>query len=308
VACSDLRNDLEAYVLGALQDDEALDVGRHIEACTDCAGIVNAYRSVVDELALAVPVYKARPRLREMVLGAAGAARPVTPAYLVHSSRWWAAAAAVFLVFGIGAIVWAVTLSMRSERLADQAAELQVKIASIELENARLAALSELSASDRERLLAFQTQLSTTQSQLSTTKSEQRRLADSLADQETLILLALDPALEPTELRGTSLAPAASCRYVWSAERELGALTCSRLPSTNSRYFELWMVRDGQLISGGQFTSQDGVAQHLIKLAPDQDDDHEITDIWVTLEVKVTPEFPSTDVVLVQQPAASATR
>jgi hypothetical protein len=298
VDCREIRLDLEAYSLGALEGREARRVERHLKDCRDCAGLARAYRVAVDQLPYAVPIYRPGPRLRQIVLGSVGALRPsLSPAALVRGSRWWAAAAVVFLAVGIGAIAWAASLS--------------AEVRELKADNARLAELTHLSEAQRAALLRFQSELFSTQTQLYTTQSAQERLVKAQEEQNTLIVLALDPALEPTELGGTEIAPQASCRYVWSAQQSLGALTCTNLPSTNVYAYQLWIDRGNDIISGGVFTpTREGSAQHLVKMGPNYDEGYgePFRDMWVTLETSSDARNPSEDVVLVTQPAQNASR
>src|SRR5439155_2571618 len=173
----------------------------HLASCPECADLARAYRVAVEHLAFAAPLYKAPRRLKDVVLGGAGGLRPrLTLGTFIHGSRWWAAAAAVFLAVAIGGMTWAVILSA-------QVRDLQEK-------NGQLAELTQLDSAQRTALLRLQ-------SDLASTKTQQRQMASTLEEQSTLIVLALGPDLIPTELQGTSMAPDANCRYVWSTKQGL---------------------------------------------------------------------------------------
>lgn len=288
--CTDYEEDIEAYCLGALDDVTGKRLAAHIEQCDSCSEQVRAYRFAVDYLALSVPVYRAPSRLKDRVMGAVGAYKPnLSPRALVQSSRWWAAVAVIFLAFGIGSITWAFTLSGRIDNLRD--------------DNLRLAELTQLSAEQRAALLR-------TQSDLNSAIGEQRRMVSTLEEQATLIILALDPDLIPTELQGTNLAPGATCRYVWSTKQSLGALTCQSLPSIGfTLTYDLWLAKGEHVINAGTFAPRpDGTAQLLVKLPPNAPEGP-VTNMWVTLEsASPTLSRPTGEVVLNQSPSHQAAR
>jgi hypothetical protein len=290
VNCEDYQEDIEAYVLGALDDVTARRLRVHAAECATCEERVRAYRFAVDYLALSAPVQRAPIRLKERVMGMVGVYRPrITPRMLLQSSRWWAAAAVLFLAFAIGSIVWAFSLSSRVDDLR--------------ADNQRLAELTQLDADQRNALLRLQ-------SELNSTRNEQRRMVTTLEEQATLIVLALDPDLIPTELQGTTLAPTSSCRYVWSTQQALGALTCQNLPAIGfTLTYDLWMLKGGQVIHAGAFSPRpDGTGQLLVKLPPNTPEGP-VDNIWVTLEsASPLANRPSSEVILNRAPSHQAAR
>jgi anti-sigma-K factor RskA len=62
-----------AYVLGALEPEEAQAFRRHMEGCLVCRDEVAAFQQVADALPMAAPQYQVPKRLRRRVLGAARA-------------------------------------------------------------------------------------------------------------------------------------------------------------------------------------------------------------------------------------------
>jgi hypothetical protein len=253
--------------------------------------LVRSYAGSIGQIAFSAPLIKAPPRLKERVLGSVGAFRPtVTPVTLVRASRWWAAAAAVFLAFGIGAIAWAIVLSNQVDRLKQ--------------DNAHLAELTQLDAQQRAALLRLE-------SDLNSAKNKQSQMETTLAEQGTLLVLALDPDVIPTNLQGTSVAPDASCRYVWSTKQTLGGLTCSKLPAISfTLTYQLWAVRGDKATSMGTFSPRaDGSAQLLYKPSGDSAGSGPITNMFVTLEVASQgPKQPSAEVVLARSPDPQAAR
>jgi anti-sigma-K factor RskA len=290
--CGRVREDIEAYVLGALDAVSGRRVETHINECSSCRDIVRSYVSTIDELPFSVSIVKAPPRLKERVLGSVGALRPiVTPVSLVRASRWWAAAAAVFLAFGIGGVVWAIIMSQQVDRLRQ--------------DNAHLAELTQLDAQQRAQLLQIE-------SEVSRAKTQQAQLENTVAEQGTLLVLALDPDVIPTELIGTSIAPNATCRYVWSTKQSLGGLTCAKLPAISfTLSYQLWVVRGDKATSMGTFTPRaDGSAQLLYKPSGEGGGaGGPITSMFVTLETAApVSRQPSAEVVLSRAPEEQAAR
>ena len=286
--CAAIREDIEAYALGALEDRERRRFEAHLTTCPACADMARAYRVAVEHLVFAAPLYKAPRRLKDVVLGGAGLHPNVTIGSLVRGSRWWAAAAAVFLALAIGGLTWAVVLSSQVHDLQDQ--------------NGKLAELTQLDSAQRSALLRLQ-------NDLASTKNQQRQMASTLEEQSTLIVLALDPELVPTELQGTSVAPDAGCRYVWSTKQSLGALTCQNLPSIGtSLSYEFWALKGDKTVSLGAFAPRnDGTASLLVKPRPDAPGAP--ANMWITLEFSSgSGGRPSSEVVLRQTPPPQASR
>src|SRR5262249_43816257 len=158
-----------------------------------------------------------------VVMGGAVGVRPRFGIGPLRGSAWWAAAAAVFLALALGGMTWSFLLSKQGHELEDK--------------NGKLAELSPLHSAQRAARPPRP-------SGLYSTKTQQKQMASTLEEQSTLIVLALDPDLVPTELEGTSMAPEASCRYVWSTKQSLGALTCRALPSLSTVLtYEFWAVK-----------------------------------------------------------------
>lgn len=288
--CYKYRDDLEALALRALEPEEEASVRLHLRDCGDCSEIVESYRLAVEHLSLAVPTYRARGRLKGRVMGGLGAP-PVWSVAAVFQRRRWlaaAAAAAVFVV-AIGATAWAISLSAEVRELRET--------------NEGLEVLTELDAQQRQALL-------TLEGALNSARNEQRKLVTTLEEQATLLIVALDPDLLPTELKGTSLAPGASCDYVWSEKQSIGALTCKELPGTSFGVnYELWATRGDKTVPVGTFVPRtDGTAQLLVKFP--QDLAGPVTDLWVTLERQSSAvrSSPLGSVILSRSPEQQAAR
>jgi anti-sigma-K factor RskA len=98
------RDDIAAYLLGALDDREAAELERHVDDCPTCREELDRLRPGIEALPEAVPQHDPPPALKASVMSAVEReARPVRP-----RARWhlrlrplYAATAAVVLAIGI---------------------------------------------------------------------------------------------------------------------------------------------------------------------------------------------------------------
>jgi hypothetical protein len=282
VKCEGIRENLEAFALGALDLDEAQAVEAHLPGCRECSEIVRAYRMAIDHLALAVPLTKAPPRVKDRVLGGIGALRPL-PVPRVLTTRWaMSAAAAVLVAVAVGGIAWAIMLSSQVDRLRQ--------------DNAILAELSQLDAAQRVDLLRLR-------GDINSAKTEQGRMSRILEEYSTLLTVALDPDLVPTDLQGTALAPNSRCSYVWSSKQGSGALTCRGLPqAATGLTYELWAIKGERTVAAGSFNPRaDGTAALLVKFPAEAEGP--IVHLWVTQEPTGTARTRPSNDVLLERPA-----
>jgi anti-sigma-K factor RskA len=288
--CDESREDLEAYALGVLEHDDAHRVETHLGRCDECHTIVQDYQHAMNHLALAVPLYRASPRLKQRIMGGAAGFRPsAIPATLRRS--WVMSAAAIAVVgFAIGAIAWSAALSLEVSQLKER--------------NTNLETLSELDAEQRTALLQLQ-------AELHSARNEQQLMSTTLDEYATLIKVALDPDLIPTELSGTEpLASAnATCSYVWSTKQALGALTCKNLPSTSAALtYELWATKGQHTLALGSFEPRIDGSQSVLITIPTWAEGP-VTSLWVTLEqASGNRDKPSSQVVLQPVPSQQALR
>jgi hypothetical protein len=288
--CVPFREQIEAYALRALEPEEEARVRLHLRDCHDCNEIAESYRLAVDELALVMPVYKAPARLRGRVTGALNGRPNLSVVAMFQRNKWIAtAAAAVVIAFAVGAFAWAISLSAEVRNLREQ--------------NNTFAELSQLDAEQRQSLLELE-------GALNSARNEQKKLVTTIEEQATMLVIALDPDLVPSELQGTNLAPGASCDYVWSSKQAIGALTCKELRSVSFGVnYALWAVKGDKTIAIGTFVPRnDGTAQLLVKFP--QDAQGPVTDMWVTLERLSSPprSSPQGEVILSRSAEQTAAR
>lgn len=99
LTCDDCRNELTAYLDGALVPAVARMIGQHVEGCASCRATLDAYRAISARLA-AMPELPVPRGLEEAVVR-----RALGPRYLVTGwRRLGAAAAAVSFAAGVAAV------------------------------------------------------------------------------------------------------------------------------------------------------------------------------------------------------------
>ncbi len=114
---SELREQLDAYALGALEVDEAEAVAAHLVTCAECRAELAEMRRVTDALPAALEVtspLRVHPSVKRRVLAAIQ--RPPRSGHL-RPALWPVAAAAALLMF-IGSTAYAVHLQIEQKDLA----------------------------------------------------------------------------------------------------------------------------------------------------------------------------------------------
>ncbi len=268
VDCTAVREDIEAYALGALAPADAREVRAHIEECSECARLVRDYGLAADHVALGVPLYRAPRRLKAEIMAATvPRERRRWAGGLVSGSPLWAGAVAAAVMLALGAIVWAVLMSMQVSDLRNENRLAQQRLS------------DELAAS----------------------RSDQQQLSARIDQQSQLLDLAFDPDAIRTEMQGTSLASGARCQYVWSTYESVGALNCQDLPRPMAKQYQMWVTKGDTAVPVGDFVPEsDGTASALVKL-PANAPGGTISRMWVTLEpANSRPSTPGSDVVLVR--------
>jgi hypothetical protein len=118
--CDEVREELGAYALRALEPEERWAIEEHLRRCPLCREEAGAYEDAAGALALSVPVTSAAARLRSRVLAALPAASQDV-AEARARRRWLAPAAGIAAAAVIAALVaWATVLQLRVNDLDDE--------------------------------------------------------------------------------------------------------------------------------------------------------------------------------------------
>jgi anti-sigma-K factor RskA len=207
----ELRNQLGAFALGALDPAEQAEVRAHLAVCDECAAEVRALRPVVDALARSTepvdpPAAVRRRLLSSIVMPAVPEPTTAVKPLTVTTSRsvlpWLAAAASLVLAAALG--VYASQLRGRVQTLEQELRE----------------AILQVQAGERQ--------------------TAQARLVATNAQRQLSVIAAPDVA--QVALKGQAVAPQASARALWSRSRGL-LLSASNLPALPAgRTYQLWVI------------------------------------------------------------------
>jgi anti-sigma factor (TIGR02949 family) len=151
-SCAEAVELVDAYALGALENQEAAALQQHLSDCAPCREELSKSQRTAALLSLSVRIEEAPSRLRDRILARAESERYDLPAWrrLVPSRRTSTRALAVA---GVGALVFAVFLQAQLSNLRGDKDQLQEQLsaASSELEQQRQV-LAVLSAQDTQKV------------------------------------------------------------------------------------------------------------------------------------------------------------
>lgn len=218
--CEAVREQLDAWALGALDDAEARAVEEHLATCAACRALADEAAAAAASIGLAVPLRSAGAALKSRVMASAAVLEDI---HRPRRSRIWPAAVAALVVLGVGAAAWASIMQFQVNDLED-----------------RNAAISSDATAQAQEFDAV--------------SARQREFQEIIETQDTVINVVLQPDARRTELLGTAVAPGSSAQCVWSREHSLGALVVSGLPQPDEgEIYKMWVVYENAPIDAGSF-------------------------------------------------------
>jgi len=237
--CEGVRENIDAWALGALDADDARPLERHLAACPDCSAIADASQETASAIALAVPLRSASSSLKARLLAGAAVLGDERP-HPARSRRYWPAAVAAAIAVVAGLAVWA--------------AYMQTEVNGLRDENARVSAGA---TQQSEKFATASSQLV----QMSSARREDLLAADAITE-----IVSQDDVARLT-MEGTAAAPGASGRYVWSRTVQMGALVARDLPpAPEGMRYCMWLVYENDWVVGGQFdVDEDGNGRVVIR-------------------------------------------
>jgi hypothetical protein len=236
--CNEVEENIDAWALGALDVEEAAALDAHVAGCAACQLRADAANDRAAAIAMAVPLVSASHQLKARVMAAASAMSDLPARRAANSSRWWFAGAAAAAMFGVAALGWGGYLQTRVNDLQNREARI----------GADATAQSSQFATMRTELV-----------QASTTNVSLR------GDQDAVLDIVSRPDLQRLPMSGTTDAPSASGRYIWSRSGGLGALVASGLPALPAgQSYCMWVVYEKAWIRGGAFDVDQTGAGRLI--------------------------------------------
>lgn len=219
--CESAREHVEAWSLGALDDQERRPFETHIAGCAACGALAGAAADDAALVGLAAPIVSSSAALKSRVLGSAAVLTDIR-----RPRRHWRAAAVVGTAVAFaGALAWG---AWAQERVGDLERDRDVMAQSATAQSAELVALQTRTIGEP----AFE--------------------AADAALRDAALEVAFGPDAEWTELTGTSAAPLAAGKCVWSRVEAIGAFVAEKLPPLGAnQWYELWLVYDGDWLSAG---------------------------------------------------------
>jgi hypothetical protein len=226
---------LALQALGSLGDAEP-ELQRHLEeGCAICENLLQELRQSAAALAATAPLRRPRPAVRERLLASLGpVSAPSAPERgsepVRRIPRWLlAAAAAVLLLF----IVNHTRLTNQRDRLQQELADAQSRLATAEREAARRTRESEGTADLAARLRAAEAELARRDLRARVLESDDVRM---------LFLGGKDPQ------------PGARGKVFWSDKARRGVVVASNLqPLPADRQYQLWVFERGKPVDAGVF-------------------------------------------------------
>lgn len=233
--CEAVRENVEAWALGALPEDDARAVEAHMAGCGECRALADEALETAASIALAVPMKSASATLKSRVLASAAVLTDLGEA---RRSRLWPVAVAALVIGGVAAASWGAITQLRMNDLED-----------------RNAALSAGATAQSEQFVQA--------------VADQEQLSESLRAQDAALAVALEPDAQRTEMVGTAMAPDASGNCIWSSARASGALVVSGLPAPpHGSVYTMWIVYENEWLDAGDLTLDEGGEGRLLMQGP----------------------------------------
>lgn len=272
--CDAVRDDLEAWALGALEPDEAAAIEAHLASCPACAAAAGETTRAAGALGLAVPLVRAPEAVAARILAAAQVLDyPRAPA---RRPNWWQAAAAVLVFAGAGLLAWS--------------AYLQSEVNDLSSQNESVAAAATSQGAE----------LATLRTELTLARSFSTGLA---ASQDAVMKIMSQDDASKMPLEGTAAAPGASGRYIWSPAERLGALVATGLPALDAdETYKLWAVYERDWKPAGSFSVDEQGSGRLVVSDLPGSDSGRLIGFAVTLEPANGSDAPTGDIVLQSPP------
>jgi anti-sigma factor RsiW len=267
--CEAARDNIDAYAIGALDADEARALEAHLAGCDDCTALLEEAKEGAAALALSVPISSPNSALKARVMASA-AVLGGAPAQPRPASRWWQAAAAVLALASAGVLTWGILMQRRVDDLESQNASVS---AGATEEAGQLAQVR----ADLQQMTDFNA-----------------KLASTVSTQDAVVDVVSQPDVRRAPMAGTSAAPSASGRYLWSPSEDLGALVTSNLPALpEGKVYRMWVVYAGKWVAGGDFTVDASGRGRLVVRPDDAGEPSGASPLWFCVTVEAAGSGPA---------------
>jgi anti-sigma-K factor RskA len=252
---------IPAYVLGALDADEARRVREHLAACQLCRDEAEAFQAVVTMLPYASGAQNPPPRVKRQLLARVSAAQETPPPQLARPAAHapaavplrarlasYAAVAAVAVAAALGYV--ALETSAQADRLAAQNAESQRVIADLRAQ---------------------------------------------LGQDDQIVSFIANPETVSQEVPATRLASGASAlMYMQPGHNQVVLVVHGLPPLAPGKMYRLWLASEAELVPMGSGMPRDGGVTQFHGYAPKPMDTY--AQVMVTVEDIERADRPSEEV------------
>jgi Uncharacterized protein conserved in bacteria (DUF2337). len=304
--CDEIIEFIPAFVLGALDADEAARVAAHITNCPRCRTEAESFRDVVGLLPYASGALTPPPRVKRQLFAriaaahddasteTAPASRPMAMPRSTRPGRWVLPAFAAMLALIIGLGTAAFEARGRADRLAVQLASNQQMLRSMELQ---IAGVRQTATIVEAQLRASVRELDETRLQLAKSQQEIQALRTSERQDEQLVSFIAAPQTVSRPLGTTERAPddASARMFMQPGHNRLVLMIYGLKSAEPGKLYRLWLAKGNQPIAIGVVTvGPDGVAEFVVD-APEPMDAYD--QVMITLDEVDTAAQPSEEVI-----------
>lgn len=236
---------LGAYALDALDDEEALSVEAHLEACLQCRQTVGQFQSVSELLGLSVEHHEPPPDLRYRVVDSLPLAEIVPAGHHTEVARtnprtrttWMLPLAAAIVISLFSA---SLVLNLRVTNRVDR----------LEQENSTVTAQLSQSMSQAREL---EQQNSVLTAQLSQAASQDQQVLETVHQMQAVSYLAAHPETQPLVLEPPSGAGSSQGVLLVGDGGQRALLMVSNMEQPPPlRSYQVWLVKQGHRMPVGQ--------------------------------------------------------
>ncbi len=290
--CDEILELVPAFVLGALDADEAARVAAHITNCPRCRAEAESFRDVVGLLPYASGALNPPPRVKRQLFARIAAAyddastetalasRPTAMPRSARSGRWVMPAFAVMLalIIGLGTAVF--EARGRADRLAAQLAFNQQALHSMELQIAEV----------RQTATAVEAKLAKSQQEIQALRTSERQ-------DEQLVSFIAAPQTVSRSLGTTERAPddASARMFMQPGHNRLVLMIYGLKSAEPGKLYRLWLAKGNQPIAIGVVTVGPGGVAEFVVDAPEPMDAYD--QVMITLDEVDTTAQPSEEVI-----------
>ena len=228
--CSEIRDIIDAYALGAGSPQEAAQIESHVAECVRCWDELGKAQRTAALLALSAPMKDVPEGLEDRIMASARREAAVSERserrqpLLQHLRLSWASAAAGLGVASVAALAFAGVL--------------QAQVNDLKTENDRIE--SQMHGANQEL------------------ESRVRDMTDALESQEVILTSVIKDSEQSVEMKPAGQAQA-SVWFKWSSDGRDGLLMCEHLADApDGMVYQVWLNEDTESAPVAAFTPEDG--------------------------------------------------